>query len=659
MEASGVEEPVVDLPVFPVNSSSEWVGGGPSALLTKTELRANAFSSTESLLQVPGLLIQESFGGIDPPRLSVRGSGIQSAPVSRGLALSYDGFPLNLADGSFYWAMLETSWLRSAQLHAGTTGGVPALGGALSFVSQSATFVVPGETSVEVGSHDRIRLSLRQHFRFDGGALSVAAAILESGGWRDYSAQRRQSIQVDYRHPLTPNGHEFTLRIYASRPRFEVPGPLSMEAVKQNPVSNISRVIQDQPRRKSDYFQIVSGFRLAGATGYWDFKLGVTQWDDEFRQLLPNGISIQSGKDIAFVGNVRKEWDVTLPQFTHFRFQLQAGRYQAIRFRNENGARGPMMGDNDLLPVSGNVAIDHYIEFGDLFRLELGVSIFHARRKLGENLAGRNSTALNLSNTEWAPRLGWVWKARDTLQMNLSWSRGYEPPTFDDLLFTAGPIQQRNLQSRPLAWQKAESWEAGIRGEPGRIVWAVSAYVSQWKNEFLRLADENGASRGTVNAERTRHYGVESSLQYLLLQKGGVSVHWWGNYYRTWASFDGDPVYEDRRLGGVPPHQGASGVRAEFARGWFVAPGLEWRSGRTYVDHANTFDYGGMVHWSLVAGIQNFHGWAFEIGIKNILDKKQIANTAGVLDQAPMGADTVIFLPASPRQIQTLVRYAW
>jgi hypothetical protein len=66
-----------------------------------------------------------------------------------------------------------------------------------------------------------------------------------------------------------------------------------------------------------------------------------------------------------------------------------------------------------------------------------------------------------------------------------------------------------------------------------------------------------------------------------------------------------------------------------------------------------------MIQWSLQAGIQNRRGWSFEIGIHNILNKKQIASTAGVLDQAIMGPETAIFLLAAPRQLQTLVRYVW
>ena len=37
------------------------------------------------------VLMQESFGGFEPPRLSIRGSGLDSAPTSRGIALLIDG----------------------------------------------------------------------------------------------------------------------------------------------------------------------------------------------------------------------------------------------------------------------------------------------------------------------------------------------------------------------------------------------------------------------------------------------------------------------------------------------------------------------------------------------------------------------------------------
>lgn len=79
-----------------------------SALLTRESWAGRGITTlADALGRVPGVIMLESHGGFEPPKLSLRGSGLQSAPVSRGVALLRDGLPLGLADGSFNAAMFD------------------------------------------------------------------------------------------------------------------------------------------------------------------------------------------------------------------------------------------------------------------------------------------------------------------------------------------------------------------------------------------------------------------------------------------------------------------------------------------------------------------------------------------------------------------------
>ena len=75
------------------------VPGGTNLIQPQEELRL--VTLRDALDYQPGLIVQDFFGGIDQPRLNIRGSGIQSNPVNRGVLLLQDGLPLNEADGSF------------------------------------------------------------------------------------------------------------------------------------------------------------------------------------------------------------------------------------------------------------------------------------------------------------------------------------------------------------------------------------------------------------------------------------------------------------------------------------------------------------------------------------------------------------------------------
>ena len=51
----------------------------------------------------PGIILEPVFGGVDHPRFSVRGSGLQrgTQPAGRGIELRLDGIPMTYADTSF------------------------------------------------------------------------------------------------------------------------------------------------------------------------------------------------------------------------------------------------------------------------------------------------------------------------------------------------------------------------------------------------------------------------------------------------------------------------------------------------------------------------------------------------------------------------------
>ena len=81
------------------------VPGGTN--LAEPQKEARMATLRDALDYQPGIVLQDFFGGTDQPRLGIRGSGIQSNPVNRGVLLLQDGLPLNEADGSFIIALIE------------------------------------------------------------------------------------------------------------------------------------------------------------------------------------------------------------------------------------------------------------------------------------------------------------------------------------------------------------------------------------------------------------------------------------------------------------------------------------------------------------------------------------------------------------------------
>ena len=82
-------------------------------------------SLSDALNYQPGIIVQEFFGGLDQPRLNVRGSGIQGNPVSRGVLLRQNYLPLNDADGSFIVGLLNLRNSQTITVHRGANSRVP------------------------------------------------------------------------------------------------------------------------------------------------------------------------------------------------------------------------------------------------------------------------------------------------------------------------------------------------------------------------------------------------------------------------------------------------------------------------------------------------------------------------------------------------------
>jgi iron complex outermembrane receptor protein len=609
---------------------------------------------------VPGLIVQDSFGGFDPPRLAVRGSGIQSAPTSRGLSISFFGMPLNSADGSFNLALLESSWMESAELTRGPAAGVPALGGSLSLGGAADLFIPVRAVRASYGSDQAAALSARGARTAGGFDFAARAAVNRSDGWRPYSRQERESVFSAARTAWDDDS-DLTILFFGSRPWYEVPGPMTEHDALNNPTAPVPAVVRDRPRRETEYAQLAARASTRRADGHASIAAGGVYHRDEFRQLVANGISHTEANESYLIVNAGKDWGSS-GRHTEFAALLQSGWWDASRYRNERGNTGALIGEQRLRPLTLTAAIDHRLELAASQHLEFGGSALTARRDIDDRFdrgAGAAPVDLSLSGTRFAPRAAWSWSPLDEATFVVSWARSYEPPTYNDLLFTEGPVNARVLRSAPLDWQRADSYEIGAYGRHDRFSWSSYIYYAPWRGEFLRLADENGSPRGTVNADRTVHTGWESSVEWDLLPDAETGLALWATYNLSDVRFDGDPAYGDRRLAGVPPHSGALGLHAVSPGGWFVAPGVQWQAGETYGDHFNNTGYGGFGLCSLEIGRRHPDGWSVTLGIQNIFDRNAIASTAGVLDRAPVPERTAIFLPAAGRSVELRFEYVW
>ncbi|GAO27160.1 TonB-dependent receptor [Alicycliphilus sp. B1] len=212
----------------------ERVPGGTNLALPQQESRLATLR--DALDYQPGIVIQDFFGATDQPRLSIRGSGIQSNPLNRGVLLLQDGMPQGEADGSFIIGLIEprNAALISARRGANTlTPGATTLGGEVDFQSLTGADE-RGSVRAEAGSFGRKALQGAvglQGAQWDG-RISVSGDRFD--GYRHHSASQREALHANLGFQ---GAGGFENRTYLSWTDldFDIPTVVPKDRVRTNP----------------------------------------------------------------------------------------------------------------------------------------------------------------------------------------------------------------------------------------------------------------------------------------------------------------------------------------------------------------------------------------------------------------------------------------
>jgi iron complex outermembrane receptor protein len=627
--------------------------GSTSVVIDSTWSARSIATLGEALRRAPGVVLQESFGGFEPPRLTLRGSGLDSAPTSRGVALLADGLPLTRADGSFHSGLFDPLLFSRVEVYRGTVhaGLTPAvLGGVLNAVGVAAATPAGTTLRLEGGDYQALRARFATVSRLAATTASVAGSYDRQAGYRDHSGQSRAALNASLHRRLAPATFA-DLSIYAARPRYEVPGPLTLGDALARPRSVSSAVLRDLPQREASLVRAAAQLKSAQAGGAIAAGLAWQRLRDGFRQLQANGESDSTSDDVN--GHATLSRRIAVGDVDHHllaRGTFSTGTNHLQRFVNDRGRRAARFADLDLTAATYAVNLEDIVWLRPTVATGVGVTALWVRREIGDQItpAGTGSVARTVSQRDFSPRAGVLWQASADVSAYAAISRGAEPATFDDLQTVGGAFPNLKLTTRSLRAQTATTVEAGARGTAGRLGWNVAVYRGRWHDEILKLADATGAARGAVNAGTTIHEGLEATLRWRLLDgPHRLTLSATTNWNRF--TFDDDPVYGRNRLAGAPPHTGNADLLYEHPCGWFLAAESTWLAGRTPVDHAGRLAYGG---YGLLQGRA---GWrvnprltVFAAG-RNLLDRVHLASTAGVLDLARAPTATTIFLPGSAR----------
>lgn len=672
---------------------------GGVALVAREDMPETAnLTASQALRMVPGVVVQDFFGGNDQPRIQIRGSGLQQNPVERGILMLQDGLPLNRADGSYIVGFADPRQAASVEVYRGYMAnrlGANVLGGAINLVSPTGAEQSGFSGTVSGGSFGQVGVSGRAGFSEDAFDGLFQADFTQRDGFREYNSSRRTSIGGNVGYQLSDT---IKTRVFAGYTDlgFDVAGPLTKSQLEADPrkvhlgptvlpdgsaINPGPNVIRDKPRRESSQFLIGSRTTAEFDAHLIDVVLGYTYTDDMFRFPINSGIRTTEGGD--FTGVLRYAYKpdqhAPLPLF-ETTAQYSKGSAKRENRINLSGVEGALFGKSDLDAATLSLHAGFNIPLGEAWTVSPAIAYAHASRENDDRygLPTRPTSAYNPRNptmrlpdgavptvdssydrsyAAWSPSLGVSFRPDADNVFFGAVSRSFEPPTHDDLLATingtpnssAGRPQPPNpafpaetFRTPDLKAQTATTVEAGWRGGHGVLGWDAVAYYSWVDNELLSLRDVTGSSLGAINADRTTHFGVELGVTAQLSGALATRVAYTYQDFR----FAGDPLRGDNRLAGAPRHVVSALLSYDVTEAWTVQGALRWNPEKTPVDNMNTLYADPYAVVDLRTQYRLSDSVTLFGEVTNVFDEKYASSTL-IVDQAR--PDQAAFLPGDGR----------
>ncbi|MCR6628603.1 MAG: TonB-dependent receptor [Magnetospirillum sp.] len=328
---------------------------------------------------------------------------------------------------------------------------------------------------------------------------------------------------------------------------------------------------------------------------------------------------------------------------------------------NRNGSKGALFGRNELdsstlavnagfnLPVAEKVVLSPALTIA--YATRDNDDVYGAATRPTYNVMTGNGsqtardTSYSRDYTGISPSLGLSYRPAENHMLFGAVSRSFEPPTHDDLLATNGGTPNSSptgFVTPDLDAQTGTTVEAGWRGGAGIVSVDAVTYYSWLKNEILSLRDATGVSLGAMNADRTRHLGLELGGNVQATDKLGLRMAYTYQDFR----FQDDPVRGDNRLAGAPRHLVNAVVRYDLTPAWMVQTDVTWSPTRTPVDNMNTL----YADPYTTVALRSSYALTEQVSVygeaRNIFDETYAASTL-VVDQAQ--ANQAAFLPADGR----------
>jgi len=609
----------------------ENVAGGTNLVVVKEDARLATLH--DALDYQPGILVQNFFGGTDQPRLNIRGSGVQSAPVSRGVLLMQDGLPVTDADGSFHISTLEMRDARMVSVRRGANSQSlqsNSLGGELDLISLTGRDE-NGRLRYEYGSYGREGMQaaiggVTEEGRFDG---RINITYDHFDGYRQHSASQRKTVRSNFGY-VTNNFVNRTWLGWTDL-RFDVAGSLSQDALNDAPRDVYATVLLRDPHRNVQQFRAAnrSDWKMDNhqlSLGIWHLRT-----HDNFTTPTTYRFSQSHSEGAQVAWSARTE-----PATWRAALALDQMGLDVELMQNR---RGTLMDKTRLGNFAGR-AENIYASLGtDLhlsseLTLNLDVKTTHAQRDVDKR---GSSLSLDQSWTFWTPKAGIIWCPTYNQRYFANISSSQEPATFREIINTS------DGKLTALSPQKNVTFEVGAEGEFSEALkWDLALYRSMIKDEYITTYNSDGTAVGVFNyGAKTRHQGLEVGLKGEIPIGPNVIGYQLSWTYSDFRFMGGE--YNRNYIAGIPRNMVSAEVLYRTGN-WSFGPNVHWLPTDVAVDHENNLDIQKRQHYAILGlkgSYQSTDKWSLYLSLDNLTDERYA--TASIAGRSVSKNDNTLF----------------
>lgn len=656
-----------------VKQKSEVPGG--FTLRNTEQMERGRASNLEDLLRgTPGLFLQTD-NGTEVTRVSIRGSGILSEDEPLGVQLMLDGLTLNQTDGEAILEDFDLATIKYAEVFRGANAfkyGSITLGGAINLVTATGYDADSFRIRLEGGSFGYFRGQVTfggvaDRFDYVGSVMGRSR-----DGFREHNRENTERIFDDM-------GYRFSdyleNRFYLTLDRVDrqLPGGLSKQELNDDPRQANADAVAEDFNKKWNLIRLADkiSYRNNGDefdAGLFWFHRNTEErgfFEPNFRQGITAFYSDNYGASLNFVTR-----DKLFGQRNIFTvgFSPQFEREVSQNFENLSGRRGQTTALGTTIAINAPLYIENQHYLAEKLSVLAGMQAIYAQRHFEDHFLSDDEGNQSRKQTfyGWNPKIGVIYEIDEGSQVFLNFNGSWQPPSFDNIVeFADGP--NSSVVYTPLEPQRARTLELGTRGEHGRLGWELSIYHSWLRNELLELNDAQGNDIGAVNVDRSFHRGIEASLDVELLDSvffkkkkddAGDRLTFNQTYTLNDFRFDGDSVYGDNRIAGVPMHFYEADLLYSTAAGFYAGPILQSSITRYPVDQANTLFANPSTLLGFKIGFRSKKGVSVFLEAKNLTDK-HFASAVDPIADARTASEARIFHPGDGRAFYGGISCSW